>query len=106
MAYVTPLRLLPAASVSTRPERKAVGTDAEWEEATEALRVAASKMGLDLVMDEGGGAFYGPKISVQARDAIGRTWQVSTIQVDFQMPQRQGSDGIRARCAHRFRPRF
>jgi len=74
--------------LSTRPERKAVGTDAEWEEATEALRVAAGKMGLDLVMDEGGGAFYGPKISVQARDAIGRTWQVSTIQVDFQMPQR------------------
>jgi threonyl-tRNA synthetase len=74
--------------LSTRPEAKAVGTDAEWEEATEALRVAAGKMGLDLVMDEGGGAFYGPKISVQARDAIGRTWQVSTIQVDFQMPQR------------------
>jgi len=74
--------------LSTRPERKAVGTDSEWEEATEALRVAAGKMGLDLVMDEGGGAFYGPKISVQARDAIGRTWQVSTIQVDFQMPQR------------------
>ncbi len=74
--------------LSTRPERKAVGTDAEWEEATEALRVAAGKMGLDLVMDEGGGAFYGPKVSVQARDAIGRTWQVSTIQVDFQMPQR------------------
>jgi threonyl-tRNA synthetase len=74
--------------LSTRPERKAVGTDAEWAEATEALRVAAGKMGLDLVMDEGGGAFYGPKISVQARDAIGRTWQVSTIQVDFQMPQR------------------
>ena len=45
-------------------------------------------MGLDLVMDEGGGAFYGPKISVQARDAIGRTWQLSTIQLDFQLPQR------------------
>ena len=74
--------------LSTKPEGKAVGTDEEWEEATELLRVAASKMGLDLVLDEGGGAFYGPKISVQARDAIGRTWQVSTIQVDFQMPQR------------------
>ena len=74
--------------LSTKPEGKAVGTDEEWDEATEALRVAALEMDLDLVMDEGGGAFYGPKISVQARDAIGRTWQVSTIQVDFQIPQR------------------
>jgi threonyl-tRNA synthetase len=74
--------------LSTKPEGKAVGTDAEWEEATEALRLAALEMGLELVMDEGGGAFYGPKISVQARDAIGRTWQLSTIQLDFQMPQR------------------
>jgi threonyl-tRNA synthetase len=74
--------------LSTRPEDKAVGTQDEWDEATEALRQAAGKMGLDLVMDEGGGAFYGPKISVQARDAIGRTWQLSTIQVDFQLPQR------------------
>ncbi len=74
--------------LSTRPEGKAVGTLEEWDEATEALRVAAMAMGLDLVMDEGGGAFYGPKISVQARDAIGRTWQLSTIQLDFQMPQR------------------
>jgi threonyl-tRNA synthetase len=74
--------------LSTKPEGKAVGTDAEWEEATEVLRVVASAMDLDLVMDEGGGAFYGPKISVQARDAIGRTWQMSTIQVDFQLPQR------------------
>ncbi len=74
--------------LSTKPEGKAVGTDAEWEEGTEALREAALAMNLELVMDEGGGAFYGPKISVQARDAIGRTWQMSTIQVDFQMPQR------------------
>jgi threonyl-tRNA synthetase len=74
--------------LSTRPEGKAVGTQEEWDEATEALRSAALEMGLDLVMDEGGGAFYGPKISVQARDAIGRTWQMSTIQVDFQLPQR------------------
>ena len=74
--------------LSTRPEEKAVGTHEEWDEATEALRQAAEAMGLDLVMDEGGGAFYGPKISVQARDAIGRTWQLSTIQVDFQLPQR------------------
>jgi threonyl-tRNA synthetase len=74
--------------LSTRPEGKAVGSLEEWDEATEALRVAAMAMGLELVMDEGGGAFYGPKISVQARDAIGRTWQLSTIQLDFQMPQR------------------
>jgi threonyl-tRNA synthetase len=74
--------------LSTRPEGKAVGSPEEWDEATEALRVVASGKGLDLVLDEGGGAFYGPKISVQARDAIGRTWQVSTIQVDFQLPQR------------------
>jgi threonyl-tRNA synthetase len=74
--------------LSTRPPDKAVGSEEEWEEATEMLRQAASKMDLDLVLDEGGGAFYGPKISVQARDAIGRTWQMSTIQVDFQMPHR------------------
>jgi threonyl-tRNA synthetase len=82
--------------LSTKPPDKAVGTDAEWDEATEALRVAASAMGLELVMDEGGGAFYGPKISVQARDAIGRTWQISTIQVDFQLPQRFGMEYIGA----------
>jgi len=74
--------------LSTRPAGKAVGTDAEWEEATEALRATAVGAGLELVMDEGGGAFYGPKISVQTRDAIGRTWQMSTIQLDFQLPQR------------------
>ncbi len=74
--------------LSTKPEDKAVGTDEEWEEATEALRDAASGKGLDLVLDEGGGAFYGPKISVQVKDAIGRTWQLSTIQLDFQEPQR------------------
>ena len=88
--------------LSTKPEVKAVGTDAEWDEATEALRQAALAMDLDVVMDVGGGAFYGPKISVQARDAIGRTWQMSTIQVDFQMPQRfdlhyAGDDGTRHR---------
>jgi threonyl-tRNA synthetase len=74
--------------LSTKPEGKAAGTDEEWDEATEALRAAAGEMDLELVLDEGGGAFYGPKISVQARDAIGRTWQVSTIQVDTQLPQR------------------
>ncbi|WP_041939653.1 MULTISPECIES: threonine--tRNA ligase [Frankia] len=88
--------------LSTKPEGKAVGTDAEWEEATELLRAAAQKQDLELVLDAGGGAFYGPKISVQARDAIGRTWQLSTIQVDFQLPQRfdleyQAADGTRQR---------
>ncbi|HVF32274.1 MAG TPA: threonine--tRNA ligase [Acidimicrobiales bacterium] len=86
--------------LSTRPEGKAVGTDEEWAEATETLRRSASGMGLELVMDEGGGAFYGPKISVQAKDAIGRTWQMSTIQLDFQTPKRFGiefnaADGTR-----------
>ena len=74
--------------LSTKPETKYVGSDAEWDEATEALRRAAATKELELVLDEGGGAFYGPKISVQARDAIGRTWQMSTIQLDFQLPQR------------------
>ena len=74
--------------LSTRPEGKAFGTDAEWDEATELLRQAAMTMDLELTMDPGGGAFYGPKISVQARDAIGRTWQISTVQLDFQLPQR------------------
>ena len=74
--------------LSTKPEGKAVGTDEEWAEATETLRRAALTKDLDLVLDEGGGAFYGPKVSVQAKDAIGRTWQMSTIQLDFQTPQR------------------
>jgi threonyl-tRNA synthetase len=74
--------------LSTKPEDKAVGTDAEWEEAIAALLQVAEAKDLDLVLDEGGGAFYGPKISVQVKDAIGRTWQLSTIQVDLQMPQR------------------
>ncbi|MGA2520675.1 MAG: threonine--tRNA ligase [Acidimicrobiales bacterium] len=78
--------------LSTKPEGKAVGSDAEWADATEALRAVAEDAGLVFVMDEGGGAFYGPKISVQARDAIGRTWQVSTIQLDFQLPQRFGME--------------
>ncbi len=74
--------------LSTKPPDKAVGHDQDWDEATETLRSVAEGMDLELVLDEGGGAFYGPKISVQARDAIGRTWQVSTIQLDFQMPER------------------
>ena len=88
--------------LSTKNPEKCVGTDEEWEVATEFLRLAAEKQNLELVLDEGGAAFYGPKISVQARDAIGRTWQMSTIQVDFQLPQRfdleyQGSDGVKQR---------
>jgi threonyl-tRNA synthetase len=72
--------------LSTRDPNKSVGTEVEWAEATEALRQAAERQDLELVLDEGGAAFYGPKISVQAKDAIGRTWQMSTIQVDFQLP--------------------
>ncbi|MFN8212704.1 MAG: threonine--tRNA ligase [Candidatus Nanopelagicales bacterium] len=88
--------------LSTRDPEKSIGTDEEWQEATEILYQAASRQNLELVMDEGGAAFYGPKISVQAKDAIGRTWQMSTIQVDFQMPQRfdmeyQAADGSRER---------
>jgi len=82
--------------LSTKPEGKAVGTDEEWEVATSTLHSVAQGAGLDLVMDEGGGAFYGPKISVQARDAIGRTHQMSTIQLDFQLPQRFGIEYIGA----------
>ncbi|MET7418386.1 threonine--tRNA ligase [Dactylosporangium sp. NPDC005555] len=87
--------------LSTRDDSpKFIGEAAEWEEATEALRAAALDSGLELVPDPGGAAFYGPKISVQARDAIGRTWQMSTIQVDFNQPKRfeleyQASDGTR-----------
>ncbi len=86
--------------LSTRNPEKSVGADEDWEAATEALRVAATKQNLELVLDPAGAAFYGPKISVQAKDAIGRTWQMSTIQVDFQLPQRfdleyQSSDGTR-----------
>ncbi len=87
--------------LSTRDDsEKFIGEAAEWEEATEVLRQAAESSGLQLVPDPGGAAYYGPKISVQARDAIGRTWQMSTIQVDFQQPKRfgleyQGEDGRR-----------
>ena len=82
--------------LSTRPPGKAVGSDSEWEVATEALRRTAREMGLERVMDEGGGAFYGPKISVQAKDAIGRTWQMSTVQLDFQLPARFGLEYVGA----------
>jgi threonyl-tRNA synthetase len=73
--------------LSTRNPEKSVGTEENWERATEALRAAAEESGLDLVPDPGGAAFYGPKISVQVKDAIGRTWQMSTIQVDFNLPE-------------------
>jgi threonyl-tRNA synthetase len=76
--------------LSTRDPSSAkyVGSETDWAEATEALRDSAQAENLELVLDEGGAAFYGPKISVQAKDAIGRSWQMSTIQVDFQLPQR------------------
>ena len=88
--------------LSTKNPEKYVGDDEDWDKATEILRQAAEAQNLELVLDPGGAAFYGPKISVQAKDAIGRTWQMSTIQVDFQLPQRfemeyQSSDGSRQR---------
>ncbi|NGM11317.1 threonine--tRNA ligase [Verrucosispora sp. WMMA2044] len=89
--------------LSTRDDSpKFIGSDDDWAEATEALRTAAETSGLQLVPDPGGAAFYGPKISVQAKDAIGRTWQMSTIQVDFNQPERfgleyQAADGTRQR---------
>jgi threonyl-tRNA synthetase len=88
--------------LSTRNPEKSVGSDEVWETATEALREAAVSSGLELVPDPGGAAFYGPKISVQARDALGRTWQMSTIQLDFNLPERfeleySASDGTRQR---------
>ncbi|WP_017615129.1 threonine--tRNA ligase [Nocardiopsis salina] len=88
--------------LSTKDPEKSVGSDEIWEESTRVLRQAADKQGLELVMDPGGAAFYGPKVSVQAKDAIGRTWQMSTIQVDFNMPERfdleyTAADGSRQR---------
>ena len=88
--------------LSTRNPEKSIGSDEHWAEATEALRTAAEGFGLDLVDDPGGAAFYAPKISVQAKDAIGRYWQMSTIQVDLMLPDRfeleyTASDGSRQR---------
>jgi threonyl-tRNA synthetase len=73
--------------LSTKDPDKYVGSDDIWEEATRTLEEVAASSGLQLVPDPGGAAFYGPKISVQARDAIGRTWQMSTIQLDFNTPE-------------------
>ncbi|GAB7189850.1 threonine--tRNA ligase [Kineococcus sp. NUM-3379] len=76
--------------LSTKDPAKYVGSDEVWDEATRTLQEVATASGLELVPDPGGAAFYGPKISVQARDAIGRTWQMSTIQLDFNLPERFG----------------
>ena len=86
--------------LSTRNPDKSFGSDELWTQATETLREVAVDSGLELVPDPGGAAFYGPKISVQARDAIGRTWQLSTVQLDFNQPERfdleyTASDGTR-----------
>lgn len=88
--------------LSTKDPEKFVGSDEVWEEATETLRLVAEKQGLPLVPDPGGAAFYGPKISVQCKDAIGRTWQMSTVQLDFNLPERfdleyTGPDGTKQR---------
>jgi threonyl-tRNA synthetase len=88
--------------LSTRDPEKSIGSDEDWERATDALREAAEASGLELVLDPGGAAFYAPKISVQARDAIGRSWQMSTIQVDLMLPERfdleyTAADGSRQR---------
>lgn len=90
--------------LSTKDPEKFVGSDEAWEEATETLRQVALESGLELVDDPGGAAFYGPKISVQARDAIGRTWQLSTVQLDFNQPELfeleyTAADGTRKRPA-------
>jgi threonyl-tRNA synthetase len=89
-------------NLSTRPEGKSVGDDADWERATDELRRALEVVGLGYDIDEGGGAFYGPKIDIEVKDAIGRSWQLSTIQVDFQLPplfdlEYVGPDGERHR---------
>lgn len=88
--------------LSTKDPEKSVGDDAMWDAATETLREVAEASGLDLVPDPGGAAFYGPKISVQVKDALGRSWQMSTIQLDFNMPDRfeleyTAADGTRQR---------
>ena len=88
--------------LSTKDPEKYVGSDEVWDEATRTLRAVAEAENLELVLDPCGAAFYGPKISVQARDAIGRTWQMSTIQLDFNLPELfeleyQAADGTRKR---------
>jgi len=89
-------------AVSTRPEGKAIGSDEQWAYAEQALKEAAAASGYDYEIDAGEGAFYGPKIDIHAKDAIGREWQLTTIQVDFNLPERfdltyVGEDGERHR---------
>ncbi|MEM1448352.1 MAG: threonine--tRNA ligase [Planctomycetota bacterium] len=76
------------AYLATKPAEKTIGDDAIWERATQSLRDAADQVGLELELDEGGGAFYGPKIDYKIKDALGREWQNSTIQCDFNLPER------------------
>jgi len=88
-------------SVGTRPE-KAIGDPAAWDRATESIKRACAKAGLEYEVEEGGGAFYGPKLDIMVRDAIGREWQLSTVQVDFNTPERfdltyAGADGAEHR---------
>ena len=90
------------AYLSTKPPEKSVGEAADWDKAEDALEAALKRAGMDYGVDEGGGAFYGPKIDLKIRDAIGREWQLSTIQVDFNLPERfdmayTGSDGEKHR---------
>ncbi|MGV7930348.1 MAG: threonine--tRNA ligase [Spirochaetota bacterium] len=88
--------------LATRPGEKFVGDEAVWSEATQALRESVERAGIDYEVDDGGGAFYGPKIDIKIKDALGREWQCSTIQFDFNMPERfdvtyVGSDGQKHR---------
>ena len=91
------------ARLATRPLEKSIGEDAEWDLATDGLRHALEAADLEYELDEGGGAFYGPKIDIDVRDAIGRSWQLSTIQVDFQLPERFGLEYVGA-DGNRHRP--
>mgnify|MGYP000346294346 FL=1 len=91
-----------AVYLSTRPEGKSVGEPNDWEQAQESLSNSLKKMGVEFEVDEGGGAFYGPKIDIKIKDAIGRMWQCTTIQFDFNEPERfnmeyTGSDGNKHR---------
>ena len=90
--------------LSTRPD-DSMGSDEDWELATESLRAALDDLGLDYVVNEGDGAFYGPKIDFHLEDSIGRTWQCGTIQLDFQLPLRfdlhyTGADGVETSSNH------
>lgn len=88
------------AYIATRPENKSIGSTDDWNRATEILKSAVIRAGLEYQIDEGGGAFYGPKIDLKLRDALGREWQCSTIQFDFNLPERfnmkyVGADGLK-----------